>query len=268
MDLPLFGRVVWRFKFLVAGGMLLAIGLSFLSVAKVGPGGVQFRQAQVWADDVTLLVSPKGFPWGSVSPSQSADPATFGSLATIYANLATSEAAPGEAPAEAAPAEAAPEAAPEGGEEGGLEALCKIDPDSCPHVDFAKEPMIATVVPYSYQSSNSPPLPFITMEAQAATKERVVELVRRESNAFLQYLHTLQAADQIPPDKRAQVTIVKGDQIRLLKPRSKTVPIMILMLVMTITFGLAFLLENLRPRVRLVHSDGGDADLVLARRTA
>lgn len=237
MDLPLFGRVVWRFKFLVAGGMLLAIGLSFLSVAKVGPGGVQFRQAQVWADDVTLLVSPKGFPWGSVSPSQSADPATFGSLATIYANLATSD------------------------------AVKRLVAKSGP-VDFAKEPMIATVVPYSYQSSNSPPLPFITMEAQAATKERVVELVRRESNAFLQYLHTLQAADQIPPDKRAQVTIVKGDQIRLLKPRSKTVPIMILMLVMTITFGLAFLLENLRPRVRLVHSDGGDADLVLARRTA
>jgi hypothetical protein len=235
MDLPLFGRVVWRFKFLVAGGVLLAIALSFLSVAKIGAGGVQFRQAQVWADDVTLLVSPKGFPWGSVSPSQSADPATFGSLATIYANLATSDAVKAIV------------------EKGGK-------------VDFAKEPMIATVVPYSYQSSNSPPLPFITMEAQAATKERAMELVKRESDAFLKYLHTLQAADQIPPDKRAQVSIVKGDQIRLLKPRSKTVPIMIFMLVLIVTFGLAFLLENLRPRVRLVQPD--DGDLVLARRTA
>src|SRR5207247_7331048 len=153
MDLPLFGKVIWRFKLLVAVGFLLAIGLSFLSVAKVSASGVTYRQSQVWADDVTLLVSPKGFPWGSANPTN-ADPATFGSLATIYANLATSDA---------------------------VKALVVRGGP----VDFAREPMIATVVPYSYQSSNSPPLPFITLEAQAATKARVQELVKREGAAVL-----------------------------------------------------------------------------------
>jgi hypothetical protein len=238
MDLPLHLKVLWRFKFLVAIGTTLAIALAFLSVAKVSASGVTFRQEQLWADDVTLLVSPQRFPWGGSVLSASADPATFGQLATIYANLATSDAV--------------------------KQRVLKGGP-----VDFAKEPMLATVVPYSYQSSNSPPLPFITLEAQGATKARVMELVKREADSFLGYLHDLQSQGAIPKEQRAQVTIVKGDQIRLLKPRSKTAPIMIFMLMMIATVGLAFMLENLRPRVRLVPAE----DVVLApasdvRRTA
>jgi hypothetical protein len=232
MDLPLHLKVIWRFRFLVAGGLLLAIALTFLSVFRVGSSGLTFRAEQVWADDVTLLVSPRRFPWGGTNLSN-ADPATFGQLATIYANLATSD------------------------------AVKKIVLKKG-HVDFAKEPMLATVVPYSYQSSNSPPLPFITLEAQAATKQRVMELVKREADAFLVYLRRLQAEGAIPKEQRAQISIVKGDQIRLLKPRSKTVPIMIFMLVMIATVGLAFMLENLRPRARLVAAE----EVVLARRSA
>jgi hypothetical protein len=233
MDLPLQLRVIWRFKFLVAGGFMLAVALAVLSVAKVSPSAphFQFRQNQVWADDVTLLVSPQRFLWGSENPT--ADPATFGQLATIYANLATSD------------------------------AVKQIVLGGGP-VDFAKEPMLATVVPYSYQSSNSPPLPFITIEAQGATKARVTELVARESKAFLRYLATLQAQSEIPKAQRAQISIVKGDQIRLLKPRSKTVPIMVFALVIIATLGLAFLLENLKPRVRLVPAERDDDGVVLA----
>jgi hypothetical protein len=244
MDLPLFLKVIWRFKFLVFGGLALAIGLSFLSVFKVSPSGpekVKFRQDQVWADDVTLLVSPQKFPWGSQNIPSTADPATYGSLATIYANLATSDAV--------------------------KKLVLKNG-----YVDFAKEPMLAAVVPYTYQASNSPPLPFITLEAQAATKPRVMELVKREADAFLQFLSILQAKGDIPLNQRAQVTIVKGDQIRLIKPRSKTVPIMVFMLVSIATVGLAFMLENMRPRVRLVPNEQDDAIPVPAageiRRTA
>ncbi|HEY3181365.1 MAG TPA: hypothetical protein VGJ77_00905 [Gaiellaceae bacterium] len=232
MDLPLHLKVIWRFKFLVAAGFVLAVGLAFLSVFKVSSTGLTYRSEQVWADDVTLLVSPQRFPWGGTNLSN-ADPATFGQLATIYANLATSD------------------------------AVKKIVLKKG-YVDFAKEPMLATVVPYSYQSSNSPPLPFITLEAQAATKPRVMELVKREADAFLFYLRRLQAEGSIPKEQRAQISIVKGDQIRLLKPRSKTVPIMIFMLVMIATIGLSFMLENLRPRARLVAAD----EVVLARRSA
>ena len=218
MDLRLFLSVVWRFKFLVAAGLVLAFGLSFLSVFKVtGPQRFTYREPQVWADDVTLLVTPQRFPWGGSVFSEAADPAKYGQLATIYANLATSDA---------------------------VKAIVLRGG----HVDFAKEPMLAVAVPYSTQNSSSPPLPLITLEAQAATKERAVELVGRETKAFLQFLEHQQAVNDIPKGKRVEVAIVKGDQIRLLKKRSKTVPILIFMLVTIATLGIAFLLENLRPR--------------------
>jgi hypothetical protein len=233
VDLPLFLRVVWRFRVIVAAGMLLAFGLAILAVFKVDPLGsprITFRQQQVWADDVTLLVAPQRFPWGGSVFPEAADPAKFGQLATIYANLATSD------------------------------AVKQIVLEGGP-VDFAKEPMLAVAVPYSMENSSSPPLPLITMEAQGATKARVMELVRRESRAFLTFLERQQASNGIPKDQRVRVTIVKGDLIRLLKPRSKTIPLMIFMLVMIATLGLAFMLENLRPRVRLVPHE----DVVIAR---
>jgi hypothetical protein len=239
MDLPLHMRVLWRFKVLVISGLLLAIGLAFLSVVKVSPTGpkhFQYRQQQVWADDVILLVSPQGFPWGDSSFGLTQDPSKYASLATIYANLATSD--------------AVKQRVLEGGP-----------------VDFAREPMLAAVVPYSTQNSSSPPLPLITLEAQGASKGRVVELATRETRAFLGFLKEQQAANKIPDNERVSVRVVKGDQIRLIKPRSKTVPVMIFMLLALISIGSAFVLENLRPRVRPVPSE----DVVLGpgvRRTA
>src|SRR5947207_11408334 len=153
MDLPLHLRVIWRFKLLVFSGLLLAAALAFLSVVKVSAGGpkhFEYRQKQVWADDVTLLVSPQGFPWGNSSFGLASDPSKYASLATIYANLATSDAVKQRV------------------ERGGP-------------VDFFTEPMLAAVVPYSTQNSSSPPLPLITLESQAATQERVVEVAPRET---------------------------------------------------------------------------------------
>jgi hypothetical protein len=222
MDLPLFLSVVWRFRLIVLSGLVVAIALSFLAVFKVHPGRLQhlsYREPQVWADDVTLLVTPQRFPWGGSVFSEGADPAKYGQLATIYANLATSDAV--------------------------KTIVLRKGP-----VDFAKEPMLAVAVPYSTQNSSSPPLPLITLEAQAATKERSIELVGRETRAFLEFLEQQQAVNGIPKDKRVEVSVVKGDQIRLLKKRSKTVPILIFMLVTIATLGLAFMLENLRPRHR------------------
>jgi hypothetical protein len=115
--------------------------------------------------------------------------------------------------------------------------------------------MLATVIPYSTQNSSSPPLPLITLEAQAASKDRVIELAKRETTAFLEFLHDQQAANAIPDNKRVDVRVVKGDQIRLVKPRSKTIPVMVFMLVAIATLGSAFLLENLRPRVRPVANE-------------
>lgn len=240
MDLPLYLRVLWRFKLIVVTGLVLAIGLAFLSVVKVnaaGPKHFQYRQGLLWADDVTLLVAPQGFPWGAQSFGIWADPQKYAGLATIYANLATSDEV--------------------------KQIVLRDGP-----VDFFKEPMLSAVVPYSTNNSSSPPLPLITLEAQAATQQRVQELAKRETKAFLTFLKDRQAANKIPDNKRVMVRVIKGDQIRLLKKRSKTTPIMIFMLVSMATLGLAFLLENLRPRVRAVAIEDIALGPAEARRSA
>ena len=64
MDLQLYFRVLWRFRFLMAIGLLAALALSALSLVSVGPSGVSYRQQEVWSSSAKLLVSQDGFPEG------------------------------------------------------------------------------------------------------------------------------------------------------------------------------------------------------------
>jgi hypothetical protein len=57
----------------------------------------------------------------------------------------------------------------------------------------------------------------------------------------------------VAPGKRVRVEVVRQPQVpTLLVPRKKTRPIIVFLTVAIATFGLAFILENLRPRVRVV----------------
>lgn len=79
MNFRLLFSVLLRFKRLVALGLLLAIGLAFLSYVKVGSHGLQYRQEEKWSSSARMLVT---------NPPGSQDPVV---LAQIYAALATSD---------------------------------------------------------------------------------------------------------------------------------------------------------------------------------
>ena len=64
MDLSLYGRVIWRFRWLVVLGLILAIALAVLSVAKVSSHGLSYRKHEVWQSSTTVLLTQHGFPWG------------------------------------------------------------------------------------------------------------------------------------------------------------------------------------------------------------
>ena len=65
MDFRLYARVIWRFKWVVMLGLIVAVGLAGLSVVKVGKGGkIAYRQAELWASTARLGVTQQGFPWG------------------------------------------------------------------------------------------------------------------------------------------------------------------------------------------------------------
>jgi hypothetical protein len=241
MDLGLMLRVLWRFRLLVALGFLGAVGLAVLSYARVDlrhSPHLKPREREQWMSSATLFISPSGFPWGRIVGSVNADPGRFGEYATLYARLATSDPV----------------------------KRIMVRQGS---VDETHELIQAYPVLSSDFNTDSPPLPLVQVNATAATARRARTLARRESEAFRQYIAVEQRANGIPVARRVNVTIVKRAQpAQLLKGRSKTLPIVIFMTVMIATCGLAFVLENLRPRVRAVAAEEAPPPAEAARRSA
>ena len=62
MDLYLYARVLWRFRLLVLAGLALAIALATLSVLRIGPDGVSYRDSRLWAADMKIAVTQRGCP--------------------------------------------------------------------------------------------------------------------------------------------------------------------------------------------------------------
>ena len=108
MDLYLYARVLWRFRLLVLSGLALAFALATLSVLRIGPDGVTYRDSRLWAADMKVAVTQRGCPecrlyaqWSAsgqegtstpVSPRQPVtDPARLATLARYYAQLMTSD---------------------------------------------------------------------------------------------------------------------------------------------------------------------------------
>ena len=105
VDFQLYARVLWRFRLLVVCGLLLATTLALLSVVRVSPDGLKYRQTELWSSTTRLIVTQQGFPWGRLlaeDPSLSAEaaaqprdsarrPEPAQQSAVLYAELATSD---------------------------------------------------------------------------------------------------------------------------------------------------------------------------------
>jgi hypothetical protein len=236
VDVRLYARVLWRFKFVVALGFLAAVALTFLSIASVSLKGgspqVRYRQSETWLAQTTLLITQSGFPDGrSVTPvfippastsgkAQSivptfADPSRFSSLALLYSRYANS--------------------------------------DAVRNIMLRRGPILGTFSAqpvYTSDASNAGTLPLMTMSGYATSPTTAQAISARGSSAFITFLHRQQAAAGIPDDQRVIVREVNQPlQPVLLAGRKKTVPILIFVTMMTLAIGLAFILENMRPRV-------------------
>jgi hypothetical protein len=91
----------------------------------------------------------------------------------------------------------------------------------------------------------------ITFSAIAPTPAQAHQLARRHIRAFLEFLRRDQSG--LRANERVSVEVVRRPQApMLLQPRKKTRPIIVFLTVAIATIGLAFILENLRPRVRVL----------------
>jgi hypothetical protein len=234
VDLPLYLRVLWRFKVLAVVGFLLACGLAFVSAVRVsvenGSLSFPYRQAETWASEATLLVTQPGFPEGrSITELYrfSVDPATgrevaepifassdrFADLASLYAQLATS--------------------------------------DSVRRIMLEDGPVEGAISAEPLESPDGSTLPLIQISAAAASPDVAQSLAQREVDAFLKFLRDEQRRSDIPRDDRIAVSLVAAPQgAALVIPRKLTRPIVIFLTTMIVVLGLVFVLENLRPRIR------------------
>ena len=76
MDLKLHLGVLWRFRWLLVGGLVLASALAFLSVFKVSSSGVSYRQSETFDAREILFVNQPGFPYGWATQPNAIDKTT------------------------------------------------------------------------------------------------------------------------------------------------------------------------------------------------
>jgi hypothetical protein len=240
VDLQLFARVLWRFRFLVLIGLGVACAAAFLLFVRVelDPSGepqLSYREDEEWSVTSTLLVTQPGFPWGRsvldpetdeldpfspTEPSETeeefADPARFSTLAPLYARLAMS---------------------------GAVHRLMLKDGP----VDGEIEARPVLLV-----DNSSVTLPLVELMVTADTPEGSLALTRRAIAAFDTFLSNQQAANAVPANERVIVTVVdQPDEAELSRPRPLTLSIIAFLGVILTTLAVVFALENLWPRASL-----------------
>ena len=214
MDLSLYGRVLWRFRIVVALGVILALALAFLAMARVDPasGKVTYRSKEQWAAYSQLLVKKPGSQY---------DPVALVPYAVLWANMA--------------------------------------DNDPVLKLAFGRTKIPGTIEAATIMSSpgSTDALPIISIAGIGDSPKNALYLARAETRGMQAY--AAQQQQGAPAGQRVQLDVVKQpNTAQLLKGRSKTVPIVVFLTVLIAALGLVFVLENLRPRIRVLEDQDQD----------
>jgi hypothetical protein len=227
MDLQLYLRVLWRFRLLVVAGAMLAVGLTFLSVARVSGDGFSYREDELWRATTRVLVTQKGFPEGraitedvdAVTRAEQqlgvrfADPERFVGLAVLYSQLAVS--------------------------------------DPVRAIAARERPLSGTITAEPVPAGPNAILPMIDVGGIAKSGDQAVRVSKQATEALSTFLTQRQVANDVPAVERVVVQVLaRPGGAEIFQARSKTLPVVIFLTTLLATIGLAFILENLRPRVR------------------
>jgi hypothetical protein len=243
VDLNLYLRVLWRFRILVVAGLLLAVALALLSYARVnfdgGAPSFSYREDEIWESRSLLLVTEAGFPWGRTKPAlesvpaksksepearvpRFADPGRFVELAGIYVGFAGS--------------------------------------DAVRDLMLRNGPLEGAVEAERFTRDGRTFLPIIELTGVATAPERAISTAKRGTKALRSYLAQQQLANKVPGRDRVELAqLTKPETAELVEARKRTRPVAIFLAVLFATLGLAFVLENLRPRVRAVGTESAQS---------
>jgi hypothetical protein len=219
MDLNLYFRVIARFRVLVIGGVLLAACLAFFSYARVSAHGLSYRQPKEFASHDQLLVTQNGFPLGQATVSPGVQPpGNLTTTAVLYSSLAQS---------------------------GVVRAMM-----------LRHGPVHGIIQANAEATADGSLLPIIDIAGIATSPADATATLRAGTQALRDYVRQQQIANKTAQSNRIifQSMSVVGPPV-LLKSPSITRPIFVFLAVLMAVLGLAFILENLRPRVRMHSAD-------------
>jgi hypothetical protein len=243
VDLGRFLSVVWRFRVLLAVGLLFATFIAMASLARVTVDGVKpnvsYREQESWTSASTLFITQSGFPWGRAIlddmitvDAKGAEPVTiprygdagrYSGLAALYAELAKSD---------------------------GVQAAIMKNSRPGEYV----EPMVV-------QTPSQTALPLMTLKAFGPTPESAMDVAQRASKAFRRFLDREQALNGIPSEKRIKVVVTqRATNPELFQKRSIVRPVFLFLLINIGFLALSFALENLRPRVQPTPQEVGPVE--------
>ena len=208
MDLGLYASVLWRFRWIVILGMLLAVVLTVLSVAKVTSDGLEYRKAETWQAQTTLLLTQPGFPEGRAlfpnsetqgerSKYSYSDPNRFVSLTALYSQFAQSDEVRAFVRREGAPPGSTVSAAP-------VIPKARVHTPCCPSSHCLAQ--LNRVVMQSRRRGSEPGLhAFLdrkTREAEIPESQRVqVDVLAQPRGAVVDRAAKEDAADRRLPDR-------------------------------------------------------------------
>lgn len=233
MDLALYTRVLWRFRLIVLLGFVLACALAFLSYARVSFAGgslkITHRHAETWESTTRLLITQPGFQIGRLSlgnpyPTSTApstvpvaSPQWLAGLAQSYQELGNSDA---------------------------VQTMLRRD--------RTVHGTMTVTAEYAGQN-NSGALPVLDVDGFGASAPDAMRASQRGAADFIAYFKQQQRLNKVAPANRVQLQVLnRALGANVVVKRKKTLPLVIFVAVMTAALGLAFILENLRPRVRIV----------------
>ena len=211
-----------RFWPLVVTGVILAAILAVLSLVRVTSHGFIHRKPAVWQSQAVLLLNAPGFTYG-----RTLLPGTDTPTPPQYMNLA------------------------------GLTDLYSQFANS----DDVKRLMRAEGAPKTWSITAAPAVPAITgadlpviaLSGRANSAGEAVSAVQYGTRALVEYVSRQQQVAKIPTNQRIGLqSMQRATRPVVVEPRKKILSIVVFLAVIVATVGLAFILENLRPRVRAV----------------
>jgi len=226
----LYTRVLWRFKYLMFVGFLIAVSLAVLAFARVsfvgGKPHLTPRQSPIYAGQETLLITETGFPEGrAVFPtvgqganatSEYADPTRLAGLADFYSRLATS------------------------------------DPVLQSIPEWRNSPLhrpVITAAAVTSSIDNQDALPILAIDGEGKTPEAALQLTKDAANAFKAYMDQRQAQAGIAENQRVVLTVLNVPvKAFVVRPRSKTLPLLAFMATLALFFVLSLLLDRRWPK--------------------